>query len=177
MSSLKLQPNYSPSPFTWFSACIMYALLHLLANCWIYLITVLSNTAHKQRCCLIFSVYLPCSSTELKSRGTVPGCWRSPRLPSKEIRGAIGKRPRRRRKNCFEWLGDHDLMFYCSINNGFGVPIVAQWWRTHPVSRRTRVWPLASLSGLRIWHCCELQCRSQTWLRSGSHLAVMSAGN
>ena len=34
---------------------------------------------------------------------------------------------------------------------------------------------LASLSGLRIRCCCELQCRSQTWLRSG--VAIGSAGS
>ena len=31
---------------------------------------------------------------------------------------------------------------------------------------RFRVQSLASLSGLRIWRCPELWCRSQTWLRS-----------
>ena len=29
------------------------------------------------------------------------------------------------------------------------------------------VWSLALLSRLRIWHCCELGCRLQTWLGSG----------
>ena len=33
-----------------------------------------------------------------------------------------------------------------------------------------QVQSLALLSGLRIRHCCELWCRSQTWL--GSHIAV-----
>ena len=31
---------------------------------------------------------------------------------------------------------------------------------------------LASLSGLRIWHYCKLQFKSQMWLRSGVALAV-----
>ena len=31
---------------------------------------------------------------------------------------------------------------------------------------RIRVQPLPLLSGLRIWHCCELWCRSQTLLGS-----------
>ena len=31
----------------------------------------------------------------------------------------------------------------------------------------------ASLSGLRIWHCRELWCRSQTWLGSGVAVAVV----
>ena len=34
---------------------------------------------------------------------------------------------------------------------------------------------LASLSGLRIWHCCELWCRSQTQLKSP--VAVAQAGS
>ena len=33
-----------------------------------------------------------------------------------------------------------------------------------------RVQFLALPSGLRIWHCCELWCGSQTWL--GSHVAM-----
>ena len=35
-----------------------------------------------------------------------------------------------------------------------------------------RIWvrSLTSLSGLRIWHCCKLLCRLQTWL--GSDFAV-----
>ena len=31
---------------------------------------------------------------------------------------------------------------------------------------------LASFSGLRIWHCYELQCRSQVWLDSHAAVAV-----
>ena len=38
---------------------------------------------------------------------------------------------------------------------------------------RMRVLSLASLSGLRIYCCCELWCRSQTQL--GSHIAVAVA--
>ena len=40
---------------------------------------------------------------------------------------------------------------------------------TRLVSMRLRVPFLTSLSGLRIWYCCELRCRSQMWL--GSHVA------
>ena len=36
---------------------------------------------------------------------------------------------------------------------------------------------LASVSGLRIWHCHELWCRVQTWLRSCVALAVAKASN
>ena len=38
-----------------------------------------------------------------------------------------------------------------------------------------RVQSLASLIGLRIWPCCELWCRLQTWLRSGVAVAVAVA--
>ena len=38
---------------------------------------------------------------------------------------------------------------------------------------RTQVQSLASLSGLRIWPCCELWCKFQTKL--GSHVAVAMA--
>ena len=41
---------------------------------------------------------------------------------------------------------------------------------------RTRVRSLASLSGLRIWHCLELWCRSQMWLRSCVAVALVQAG-
>ena len=41
------------------------------------------------------------------------------------------------------------------------------------VSMRLRVQCLASLSGLRIWHCPELWCGSQT--RLGSRVAVAVA--
>ena len=47
-----------------------------------------------------------------------------------------------------------------------GVPVVAQWQRIWLESMRTRVWSLPFLSGLRIWHCHELWCRSQIWLWS-----------
>ena len=44
-------------------------------------------------------------------------------------------------------------------------------------SMRTQVGPLASLSGLRIRHCCQLWCRSQTQLKSGVAVAVVQAGS
>ena len=44
-------------------------------------------------------------------------------------------------------------------------------WLTNPTSiHEGQVQSLALLSGLRIWHCSELWCRSQTQL--GSHIAV-----
>ena len=41
-----------------------------------------------------------------------------------------------------------------------GVPVVAQWKRIQLGTMKLQVRSLASLSGLRIWHCCELWCRS-----------------
>ena len=37
---------------------------------------------------------------------------------------------------------------------------------------RLQVQSLALLSGLRIWHCCELWCRLQTLLGSGITVAL-----
>ena len=42
---------------------------------------------------------------------------------------------------------------------------------------RMRVGSLASLNGLRIQHCRELWCRSQTWLGSCVAVAVVMAGS
>ena len=42
---------------------------------------------------------------------------------------------------------------------------------------RMRVWSLASLSGLKIQHCCELWCRLQTWLRFRVAVAVAYASS
>ena len=50
-------------------------------------------------------------------------------------------------------------------------PVMAQRKQTWLASMRTQVWSLALLSGLRIWHCCELWYRSQTQL--GSDLALL----
>ena len=47
---------------------------------------------------------------------------------------------------------------------------MAQWKQIGLVSMRTQVRSLALLRGLRIWHCCELWCRSQ--MRLGSGIAV-----
>ena len=40
-----------------------------------------------------------------------------------------------------------------------------------------QVCSLASISGLRIWHCHELWCRLQTWLRSCAAVAGAQAGS
>ena len=51
---------------------------------------------------------------------------------------------------------------------------MAQWLTSLPSIMRTRVQSLASLSGLKIWSCHELWCRSQ--MRLGSHVVVAVAG-
>ena len=52
-----------------------------------------------------------------------------------------------------------------------GVPVVAQQVKNQIVSVRMQVQSLASLSGLRIWHCSKLLQRSQMWLGSGIAVA------
>ena len=49
-----------------------------------------------------------------------------------------------------------------------GVPIVVQWKQIRLGSTRIWVQSLALISGLGIWCCHELWCRSQTWLGSGA---------
>ena len=52
-------------------------------------------------------------------------------------------------------------------------------WSSHhgSASMRSQVWSLASLGGLRIWHCHELWCRLQTRLRSGIAVVVAKASS
>ena len=59
-----------------------------------------------------------------------------------------------------------------TLKRSVRVPIVAQrkWIRLGTM--RLRVWSLASLSGLKIWHCHELWSRSQTWLRPSVAVAL-----
>ena len=54
---------------------------------------------------------------------------------------------------------------------------MAQWKRIWLVSMKMWVQSLALLSGLRIWLCSELWCRSQTWVGSLVAVAVVSAGS
>ena len=56
-----------------------------------------------------------------------------------------------------------------------GIPVLVQRKQIRLGTMRLRVQSLASLSELRIWHCCELWCRFQTWL--GSLIAVAVAGS
>ena len=59
-----------------------------------------------------------------------------------------------------------------TFTNLHGVPVEVQWKRIRLGTTRLRVQSLASLSGLRIRHCRELWCRSQTQLGSGVAVAV-----
>ena len=58
-------------------------------------------------------------------------------------------------------------------NADIGGPAMAQQKRISLASMRTQVRPLASVSGLRIQHCRELWCRSQTQLGYGVAVAVV----
>ena len=53
------------------------------------------------------------------------------------------------------------------------VPFVSQWKPIWLGTMKLRVWSLTSFSGLRIWHCRELWCRSQMRLRSCIAVAVV----
>ena len=55
-------------------------------------------------------------------------------------------------------------------NKSGRVPIVVQWKQIQLGTTRLQVQSLDSLSGLRIWHCHDLWCRSQMQL--GSHIAM-----
>ena len=65
------------------------------------------------------------------------------------------------------WWSSGDLNAVCQE-----FPLWLSGLRTWLVSMRMWVWSLASLSGLRIWHCHKLWCRWQTWLRSCFAVAV-----
>ena len=54
-----------------------------------------------------------------------------------------------------------------------GVPVVAQLVKNLTSIHGDAGSIPASLSGLRIWRCCELWCRSQAQLGSGVAVAVV----
>ena len=58
-----------------------------------------------------------------------------------------------------------------------GNSIVAQWKRTRLVSMRMWVQSLASFTGSRIQHCCEVWCRLQMQLRSCVAVVVAKANS
>ena len=64
---------------------------------------------------------------------------------------------------------------YVLLKESEGVPVMAQWLTNPTRDHEVQVWSLASLSGLRIWHCHELWCRSKTQLGSQVAVAVVQA--
>ena len=64
-----------------------------------------------------------------------------------------------------------------SIKKKKKVPVVAQQKWIRLGTMRLWVQSLASLSVLRIQHCCELWCRLHTWLGSCIAVAVVEAGS
>ena len=53
-----------------------------------------------------------------------------------------------------------------------GVPVVAQQVKNLTSNHKDAGSIPGSLSGLRIWRCCELWCSSKMWLRAGVAVAV-----
>ena len=57
-----------------------------------------------------------------------------------------------------------------------GVLVMVRWKRIWLGTIGVWVWSLALFSGLRIWHCCELWCRSQIaariWCCCGSGVSM-----
>ena len=70
--------------------------------------------------------------------------------------------------SCITWSKDFQII-------DFGVPVMTQWKQIWLASTRTKFQFLASLSRLRIWHCCELWRRLQA--QFGSWVAVAQAGS
>ena len=85
-------------------------------------------------------------------------------------------------KEVFQWIKHtkkinilkKNIHLFFSNQKNWGVPVLAQRKRIWQGTMRLQVWSLASLSRLSIWHCSELWCRLQTWLRSG--VAVCGCG-
>ena len=72
----------------------------------------------------------------------------------------------------FIWV-IYNVNWLWGIKNVPGVPIVAQRKRIWLASMGTQFQSLASLSGLRIWHCGESWCRLQTHFGSDIAVAVV----
>ena len=71
-----------------------------------------------------------------------------------------------RRRTSVSKLGVWVLNSFSAENGPGGVSVVVQQKRIRLGIMRLRVRSLASLSGLKIWRCHELWCRSQMWLGS-----------
>ena len=74
---------------------------------------------------------------------------------------------RKKRTDCFQKSNSlTDDFTKTAMKFKRGVPIMAQWIWIWLAPMRTKVWSLASLTGLKIQLCYELWCRSQTQIRS-----------
>ena len=80
---------------------------------------------------------------------------------------------KKKKIKCFEDTEklEHCVLLMRVLNRG--VLVLAQWEQIWLASMKTQVQSLASLSGLRVQHCCDLWCSLQTWLRSGIAVAVV----
>ena len=58
-----------------------------------------------------------------------------------------------------------------------GVPVVAQWLTNLTITHENMGLIPGLAQGLRIWHCCELWCRSQRRLISWVAVAVAKASS
>ena len=96
----------------------------------------------------------------------------SERNTSREIHRDVGKRKQLIEANTemAQMLGLSEQDFKMAM---VGIPVMAQRKQISLASMRTQLRSLASLSGLRIQHCCELWCRLQTQLGSGIAVAVV----
>ena len=68
--------------------------------------------------------------------------------------------------NLRQLLGNGTTILQRHVHVHIGVPLWLRGLRTQLVSMRMQIRSLALLSALRLQCCCELQCRSQIWLRS-----------
>ena len=69
--------------------------------------------------------------------------------------------------NCtLEICADYCILIIPIKKMRIGAPVIAQQKRIQLEDMRLQVQSLASFSGFKIWHCRELWCRLQTWLRS-----------
>jgi len=95
-----------------------------------------------------------------------PLAWEPPYAAgaAQEIAKRQKKKKKKKREKTVHRMGENICRYR--------ILIVAQQKQTRLVSMRMQVQYLALLSGLRIWHCCELWC-----LRSGVPVAVTQASS
>ena len=75
---------------------------------------------------------------------------------------------------CLQSFSEHVVLFDIQKIEG-GAPVLAQRKQFWLAFTRTQVQSLASISGLKIPHCCELWCSLQIWLGSLVAVAKLAA--